>query len=178
VLRQIYRDWTNPWVRFEYKYSLIRNIPGELGLQLRRCLLAKRFARAGSGLRVYPGVYFWNPQKMEVGDNVGIGVGSCIQASGGVRLGSNVSLGPGAKIWSANHDFRVARDRPLSELGYEFKEVVIGDNVWIGANAFIMPGVELKPGTVVTAGSVVGVKQYPERILLSGNPARAISRLE
>lgn len=178
MLRTLIRDLRNPKWRLEYKLSLFRFWPGEFGMLMRKRLLSPLFAATGANLRVYPGVYIWNPQKISIGDNVGFGSGVYVQGAGGVRFGNNISVAPGVKIWSANHDYKQSRDRPLADFGYDFKEIIIGDNVWIGADAFLMPGVELKAGTVVAAGSVVGAKQYPEKVLLAGNPARVIGRFD
>lgn len=39
--------------------------------------------------------------------------------------------------------------------GYEYRPVVIGDDVWIGASCVILPGVTLGKGSVIAAGAVV-----------------------
>ncbi|MBK6898705.1 MAG: maltose O-acetyltransferase [bacterium] len=62
----------------------------------------------------------------------------------------------------------------MRDQGAEYREIVIGGDVWIGSNAFLMPGVELGDGCIVSAGSVVGAKKYPPYSILMGNPARVI----
>jgi acetyltransferase-like isoleucine patch superfamily enzyme len=178
LLRTLVRDLRDPTVRFHYRFAAARDLPGQFGMEMRRRLLARELGVCGEGLRVSPGVYFWNLHKMQVGDNVGIGVGVCIQAGGGLTLGSNVSMGPGVKIWTQSHRYHRLADSDLASQGYDRNQVVIHDNVWLASNVFVLPGVVLQSGTVVTAGSVVGKKAYPPNVLLSGNPARVISKLD
>ena len=91
----------------------------------------------------------------------------------GTCIGDYTLLGPGVKVWSTNHVF-ADPDRHIRDQGAEYKEVVIGRDVWIGSNAFIMPGTNLGDGCIVSAGSVVGAKKYPPYSILMGNPARVI----
>jgi maltose O-acetyltransferase len=57
------------------------------------------------------------------------------------------------------------------------KEVKIGSNVWIGGNSVILPGVTIGDGVTVGAGSVV-TKDVEPYVVVAGNPARVIRRLE
>lgn len=55
--------------------------------------------------------------------------------------------------------------------------VHIGDNVWIGKNAIILKGCSIGNGAVVGAGSVV-TKDVPDNMLVAGNPAKPIRKIE
>ena len=55
----------------------------------------------------------------------------------------------------------------------EFKEVKIGNDVWIGARAMIMDGVSVGDGTVIAAGAVV-TKDVPPFAIVGGVPAKII----
>lgn len=57
------------------------------------------------------------------------------------------------------------------------KEIAIGDDCWIGGGAVICPGVILGRRVVVGAGSVV-TKSFPDDVVVAGNPARVIRRLD
>ena len=69
-------------------------------------------------------------------------------------------------------------------MGYVAKDMLerppleIGHDVWIGANAIILPGVSrIGNGAVIGAGSVV-TKSFPDDVVVAGNPARVIRRLD
>ncbi len=55
--------------------------------------------------------------------------------------------------------------------------VEIGDDVWIGCNSIIMKGVHIGDGAIIAAGSIV-TKNIPAHVLVAGNPARIMKRLE
>lgn len=55
----------------------------------------------------------------------------------------------------------------------EFKQVIIGNDVWIGARAMIMDGVSIGDGAVVAAGAVV-TKNVPPYAIVGGVPAKII----
>jgi acetyltransferase-like isoleucine patch superfamily enzyme len=134
--------------------------------------LGKYFASFGENVNFFPGVKIRGVHKLSVGDNVGLGEDVFIQAEGGVEIRNNVALGPGVKIWSMNHRFE--GQGPVNYADYEFKKIVIEDDVWIGPNCFIMPGVTIQRGSIVSACSVVGVKTYPPYSIIPGHPARVI----
>lgn len=150
----------------------LRSIPGEVGIRIRRVFLRTYFCKCGSNIMIHPGVKIRGVHALSVGDNVGLGDDCFLQATGGLEIGNNVSLGPGVKIWSQNHTF--GPDGPVNDEDYEFKKVVIGDDVWIAADVFVMPGATISNGMVISAGSVVGAKQFPEYSIIGGNPARLI----
>ena len=163
--------------RYLIVQEMVRNLPGEVGFEIRRRLLGRHFQRSGPGLRLFPGMRLFGVQQLAVGANCWIGIDNTIQANGGVEMGDNVLLGPGVKIWSVSHVY-ADPVRPIIEQGYEHKPVVIGSNVWIGANAFIMGGAHIGDGVVVSAGAVVGGKDVEPYAIIAGNPARKIgSRL-
>lgn len=55
--------------------------------------------------------------------------------------------------------------------------IEVGDGVWIGANSTILPGIVIGEGSVIGAGSVV-TKDVDPDVVVAGNPARVIKRLE
>lgn len=173
IIKQLYWDLRSPGDRDQYVSYLIRNFPGNVGAMIRRAWFSKRFKRCGKNLNVLPGTYIVNPQCIECGDNVFIGVCNYIQAGGGVVLGSDVLIGPYAKIWTQNHNYKDFLT-PVHLQGYSFNPVEIGNDVWIGANVFIMPGTRIGSKSIVSANSVLSAKDYPEGSILAGYPARKI----
>ncbi len=173
LLTSIYDDLFSRDLRSWFIATLISYIPGQTGIVIRRKWYSKRFKKAGKNLLILQGALILNPQKIECGDNVAIGIYNYIQGAGGLTLGSDVMFGPYAKIWTANHNMN-DYNRPVRSQGYTFKSVEIGEDTWIGANAFIMPGAIVGRKCVIAACSVVGAKKYPDGIILAGNPARKI----
>lgn len=173
LLRALRRDLTIPEARLQVIQAILRGIPGETGVVLRRRLLRRRLARAGEGLVIYDGARIYGMQHLRVGHRCRIGVDNIIQANGGVTLGDDVILGPGVKIWSVNHVFARV-DVAIWDQGYDQKPVTIGNGVWIGADCFIMPGATIGDHVVIAAGSVVGAKDVEPYAILAGNPARKI----
>ena len=173
ALREFLRALRTSRGRFRFLFFLIRELPGEYGILLRRRLLHRRFESAGENLQILEGVHIRNIHKIKVGDNVGIGDECFIQAGGGLEIGNDVLLGPGVKVWTQNHRFDNL-DVPIRQQGAEYRKVTVGDDVWIGANAFIMPGADLPRGCIVSAGAVVAGRKYKEYAILAGNPARVI----
>lgn len=173
LIRYFYWDMSSHWKRDEYVATLLRNVPGDAGMYLRRTWYTRKFRRAGRNLSIFAGATILNPDKVECGDNINIGFFDYIQAGGRVVFGDNVLLGPYVKIWSQSHNFSDPL-APVSRQGSAFEPVFIGNDVWIGANAFIMPGAVIGDRCVISASSVVGRKEYPEGTILAGYPARKI----
>ncbi len=173
IVKSLYWDLTQRASLNQIFEYLIRDLPGNFGMAVRRGYYKNKFGNDGEGLNILPGAYIINPQNVECGKYVSIGVRNFFQAGGGVVLGDNVMMGPHAKIWTQTHNFE-RTDIPIKRQGYNYQKVTIGDDVWIGANAFIMPGTEIGSHSIVSACSVVGAKKYPEGIILAGNPARKI----
>lgn len=159
--------------RFTYLNWLLGDLPGELGIAIRGRYLPRYFAACGEGVRIFDGVRYRGVENLRVGHRVHVGVGSFLQATGGLELRDDVVLGPGVKIWTINHRFDDPQ-RPIAEQEFDQESVVIHDGCWLAANVFVMPGVVLAKGCVVSAGSVVGKKNYPAYAILAGNPARMI----
>jgi len=173
MLKQIYWTIKHPTERLLFGIAFVRNIPGNVGVIIRLRLLPRYFARCGNNLQVQEHVRFINIHNISIGNDVVLANGSFLQGAGEIVLGDDVLLGPDVKIWSTTHIFEDL-NTPISQQGYEYKKVILGDGVWIAANSIVLPGVHLPAGCIVSAGSVVGIKKYPEYAILAGNPARVI----
>ena len=173
LLKTFFNDIRQRIFYYEILSTIIGVLPGRTGHFVRRQFFSRSFGEMGEDVVIHKNVVIVNPNKLQVGDKVRIGVGNYIQAGGGIQIGDFTLLGPYVKIWSQNHRFQET-DLPIQAQGYEYKKVKIGKDVWVGANSFIMPGAEIGDHCIVSAGSVVGAKQYPASCLLAGNPARKI----
>jgi maltose O-acetyltransferase len=154
----------------QWKQAFLEAVPGKTGEYLRNRLYGYV---CGKRVRVLKGVVLHHPTRLKIGDFAGISSGTQINAAGGVQIGNNVLIGPHCIIWSQNHRYE-ALDIEIRKQGYEYKSVVIEDDVWIGASSVILPGVTLMRGTVVAAGAVV-VRSTTEGVVVAGIPAKPIS---
>lgn len=93
------------------------------------------------------------------------------QSINGIKVGKNFLFAPGVKIISSNHDFTELRKSVAT------KPIEIGDNCWLGANVILLPGIKIGNNCVVGAGSVVTKNFEEDNLILAGNPARIIRRL-
>lgn len=97
--------------------------------------------------------------------------GCYIQAIGKVTIGDYTQIGPNVNIISANHKVQDLREHLP-------QTVTIGRYSWLGAGSTVLPGVMLGDFTIVGAGSVV-TKPFPEGyVVIAGNPARVIRKLD
>ncbi len=140
-------------------------------------LLRQAFRRHGKKFYFDPdGIYSFDT--VEVGDDVYIGPGACLQASrSGIQIGSKVMFGPCVTIIGGDHNTSVVGKymKDVSEKRPENDQmVVIDDDVWVAAKAVILKGVHLGRGCIVAAGAVV-TREVPPYSVVAGVPARVIS---
>jgi len=115
--------------------------------------------------------------KIRIGNNVGIS-GATIYSKELIQIGNYTNIGGNVKI--LDHDFHPieaeARKRNNMDLVRK-KAIIIGENVFIGCNSIVLKGTELGDNSVVGAGSVVSGK-FPANVVIAGNPARIIKKLD
>ena len=91
-----------------------------------------------------------------------------------VIFGDNVMIAPKVQIYTATHPLNPDRRNSGRELGYP---ITIGNNVWIGGGAIICPGVSIGDNAVIAAGAVV-TKNVESNVLVGGNPAKVIKKID
>lgn len=57
------------------------------------------------------------------------------------------------------------------------KPITVGEDCWFGGNCIVLPGVTIGKGVTIGAGSVV-TKDVPDYVVVAGNPARVIKKIE
>lgn len=81
-------------------------------------------------------------------------------------------------------DWRVRRDDVMNrkkgiknwnQVG--MSPVNIGNDVWIAPKSIILKGVSIGDGAVIAAGSVV-TKDVPSGVIVAGNPARVVRKID
>lgn len=102
-------------------------------------------------------------------------------------IGKFCSIGSNCTIGLASHSIDLLSTSPIftsknNATGYswvnidsfgEYKEVLIGSDVWIGTRVIIMGGLKVGNGAVIGAGSIV-TKDVPDYSIVAGVPAKFI----
>jgi UDP-2-acetamido-3-amino-2,3-dideoxy-glucuronate N-acetyltransferase len=102
-----------------------------------------------------------------IGNRVTIKCG--VQIWDGLRIEDDVFVGP--NVTFTNDLF------PRSKQEFVLLQTTVKQGATIGANATILPGITIGENAMVGAGSVV-TKDVPPKVLVIGNPARVIKKLE
>jgi len=156
--------------------GLVASLPCYPGpyMWLKRYLLLLLGMRIGTNVHIYPGVRFFQPWCIEIGNNVSISTNVVIVGIGEkkIRIGNNVLIGHGTQILGGSHIIPKNHGNIFNS-GNEAMEVVIEDGAWIGGNASILGGVLIGRGAVVGAGAVV-TKDVAPYTIVGGVPAKVI----
>lgn len=115
--------------------------------------------------------------RIYIGDNTLINNNVAIIANETeIHIGSNCRIG--ANFCCVDSDFHGVfaenRDNPKFVVS---KPVFIGNNVFIGQNVTILKGVKIGNNVVIGNGAVV-TKSCPDNVIICGNPATIIRRIE
>ncbi len=110
----------------------------------------------------------WINGTPEIGKNVYIGGMSEVYAKGAkVVIGDNCDIASFVVInCSDSHKKTIGLTKNI-----EYKDIIIGNNVYIGTQSYIGGGVHIGHHSVVGAGTIVRAGDYPPYSLIVGNPA-------
>ena len=135
----------------------------------RRFLLRCFGARIAVGARIYPRCRIWAPWNLTMERD------SCMANDVDCYSVSPVKLGAQAIVSQYTYLCTASRDYNDPDFGLITKAIEVGDYAWVGAQAFIGPGVKIGEGAVIGATASV-YHDVPEWCVVSGNPARLITR--
>lgn len=178
--------------------TLFSFIPGKVGTLIRTLWFRYRWKKP-INVRVRPLSQFISPRdieflgkaslgkqaffsadggSIEIGENFSCNVNCHINASvgGKIKISKNVLVGPNVVMRTANHNFNQP-GQPINQQGHNFKDIQIGENVWISANCVILSGVKIGKGAIVAAGAVVN-KDVAKGTIVAGVPAREIKKIK
>jgi acetyltransferase-like isoleucine patch superfamily enzyme len=113
---------------------------------------------------------------IEIGDGVWINNNTALVSEGpGIFIGNRTTLGTHCEIVDSDfHDMHP--DRRMDGTPKTAK-VVIGENVFIASNVTILKGVEIGNNSIIANGSVV-TRSIPENVVVLGNPAKVVQRID
>ncbi len=143
-------------------------------IELRLSLLEKLFGQIGKNFWIEPPFYCDYGSNIQVGDDVFFNFNCVVLDVCKVTLGDRVFVAPNVQFYAATHPLDAKQRGELWEYG---KPINIGNDVWIGGSSVICPGVNIGDRVVIGAGSVV-TKSFPSDVLIAGNPARIMRKIE
>ena len=111
-------------------------------------------ANIGKNMRAFSPITSAEPYLLEFGDNITVSEGVCF-------------------ITHDNSAIKVIKNS--TDI---FGRIKIGDNCFIGRNSIILPGVQLSKNIIVGAGSVVTKSFREDGVIIAGNPAKVIGRID
>lgn len=97
-----------------------------------------------------------------------------IAGGGCVYIGDNFHSGIDCRIITQNHNYDNGTSIPYDRT-YIYKDVRIGDNVWLGDKVIILGGVTIGEGAIIQAGSVV-VSDIGPCEIAGGHPAKTFKK--
>lgn len=103
-----------------------------------------------------------------IGDFVRLN-GLQVCGQGNIKIGSYVQTGIECLIIAQNHNYEGTKI-PYDET-YIYKDIEIGDFVWLGSRVMILPGTKIGEGAIIQGGAVVH-GDIPPYAIAGGNPAK------
>lgn len=174
---ELYEAWDAELTRDRaYARSMTRkyNDTTEVDEELRVEILKQLLGTTGKSFGMEPNIRFDYGYNIHVGENFYTNFDCTILDVCEVRIGDNCMFGPGVHVYTATHPIDAHERIKGPEYG---KPVTIGNNVWVGGRAVINPGVTIGDNVVIASGAVV-TKDVPDNVVVGGNPAKIIKRIE
>lgn len=109
---------------------------------------------------------------VEIGKGVQICAGATIITES--KIGDYCIINTGASI---DHECILEEGSEIAPNTTLCGSVHVGKNSWVGANATVLPRIKIGCNSVVGAGSVV-TKDVPEKVIVVGNPAKELCKIE
>lgn len=118
---------------------------------------------------IHPTAYI--DSSVKIGKGVQICAGAIIIAE--TRIGDYCIINTGASV---DHECILEDGSEVDPNATLCGIIHLGKNSWVGANATILPRLKIGYNSVVGAGSVV-TKNVPDGIIVAGNPAKELYRI-
>jgi len=131
-----------------------------------------------AGCRMRENSKIISPENFKCGENVWIGEGAVLDASGGLEVGSHTSIGLNVMIWSHTSfltNITMSNEKESSLIVRS--KTTIGKGCFIVGPSVVYHGVKLGDKTVVLPMSVVN-KDFSGNCIIGGSPARVIRKID
>lgn len=96
--------------------------------------------------------------------------GMKVSGCGNIKIGRYFHSGIECLIIAQNHNYDKGDAIPYDDT-YIYKDIEIGDFVWLGSRVMILPGTKIGEGAIIQGGSVVH-GEIPPYAIAGGNPAK------
>lgn len=156
---------------FRFCSQTLAIVPGPPGNYVRRGFYRLTLDRCAAEWYIGFGSMFTHRHAIvERGVYVGIwALVGCAHLREGTSIGSRASLLSGTDL----HEYRHGRWTPMDRT--KLKQIVLGPHAFIGEGAVVMA--DIGAGSMAAAGAVVPAP-VPDGIVVAGNPARFVRRLD
>lgn len=134
---------------------------------LRRIFYEIAGIKMGKGSVIHTKARFYEPYRIELGDDTIIGEGAVLDGRAKLIIGNHVDIASEVMIYNSHHDIESENFDPVTA------PVIIEDYVFIGPRAIILPGVTIGKGAIVAAAAVV-THDVPAYAVVGGVPAKVI----
>ncbi|KAB1193748.1 acetyltransferase [Haloferax sp. MBLA0076] len=150
------------------------NDTDETEMERREELVRELFGEVGETFEIEPTFRCDYGYNISVGENFFANFDCTFLDVCPITIGDNAQLAPSVHIYTATHPLDAAERIKGPESG---EPVTIGDNAWLGGQSVITPGVTIGDDVVVASGAVV-TKDVPDSVVVGGNPAQVIKKLD
>lgn len=138
-------------------------------LWLRGFLASPFFKSCGKNLKLGRNLTFYDPSKIEFGNDVYIAIGCWF--NGSIIVNDEVMFGPYCVLVSSNHVSKSGSFRFAGSGGD--KAILIQSGSWIGAKSVLLGGSSIGKGALLAANSTLN-KPMEDYSIYGGSPARFI----
>jgi acetyltransferase-like isoleucine patch superfamily enzyme len=124
--------------------------------------------------------YFWSTEKyarfagVKIGKDCSIGTRNFGTEPYLIEIGDKTQITNGVSFYTHGGAWVFRQTYPNFDF---FGKIKIGNNVYIGNHAIILPGVTIEDNVIVGAMAVV-TKSVPTGVIVGGNPAKIIGKVE
>lgn len=119
-------------------------------------------------------IKFFRYKGINIGENCKIYSNIITSESYLISIKNNVTISNDVQL--VTHDNSIIKiNKNYTDL---FGKIEIGANCFIGARSIILPGVKLANNIIVGSGAVVTKSFYEENIIIGGNPAKKIRKID
>ncbi len=154
------------WLWYSFDRLPIGGQHVALGVEFRRLLAPRIFARVGRGFKCFQHVEFSFGYNLEAGDDVVVHRHVLLDDRGGILLGDRVSIADYANIYSHTHSI-------VEQVDVTTLRTVLEDDVRITYHATVLAGVRVGTNGMVGAQAVATKDVRPYHVNV-GIPAKSI----